>query len=144
MREQFVPANIFQVDKSQRIYISRKDAKGRKTLNESELGALLTRFGIRTVVLSEMQVIDQIALFSEVNLVIAPHGADIVSTVCSNKVSLIELFPDDANTDMGHVFYQTSRMYLESHTVLLCQSAENNNMSVDLKKLKHLIENLDK
>ncbi len=67
----------------QRIYISRRDAGSRLFPNESEIQTVLSNHNFRIVELGRMSVAEQIALFSQASVVVAPHGAGLSNLVFS-------------------------------------------------------------
>ena len=84
-----------------KIYISRARARARHIINEDAVTQLLNKFGFETVYLEEMSVIDQVTLFSNAHVVVAPHGSGLTNLVfCSPKTIVIELFsPHYLRTD---------------------------------------------
>ena len=87
----FAPSRPRQ--KNKRIYISRAKSKRRRILNEKELVAGLAKYGFVSYVLEEMSVEQQISLFYDAEMVVAPHGAGLVNLLFSDKTKLLELFP---------------------------------------------------
>ena len=76
-----------------RIYLSRARASGRRIVNEEEILPLLARRGFLRVTLEEMSLGDQIALFSEAEAVVAPHGAGLTNLAwCAPKTKVLEIF----------------------------------------------------
>ncbi len=79
---------------SRRLYVSRGDAKGRRVTNEDDLTRVLAAEGFETVLLHGRSVREQIELFSEAAIVVAPHGAALTNIAfCLPQSALIELFP---------------------------------------------------
>jgi capsular polysaccharide biosynthesis protein len=79
--------------RTKRIYLSRAQASGRKILNEEEILPLLSRRGFLRVTLEELRLSDQIALFSEAEAVVAPHGAGLTNLVwCAPNTKVLEIF----------------------------------------------------
>src|SRR5262249_17494431 len=77
-----------------RIYISRRDAPGRRIVNEDELMAHLAQYGYREVVLSGLPLIEQIKIFSSASRVISMHGAGLVNIAFSPRgARLVEILP---------------------------------------------------
>lgn len=64
---------------TERIFISRSLATGRKIVNEPEVEELLTRHGFKTYFLENLSLKDQISLFSRAEAVVAPHGAGLTN-----------------------------------------------------------------
>jgi capsular polysaccharide biosynthesis protein len=62
-------------------------------LNEEEIVLGLSRRGFLCVTLEEMSLVDQIALFSEAEAIVAPHGAGLTNLVwCAPKTKVLEIF----------------------------------------------------
>ncbi|WP_217642010.1 glycosyltransferase family 61 protein [Halostagnicola kamekurae] len=74
------------------IYISRTDATARRVDNIDEIQPVLDRYGFETYVLSELSVAEQINLFANAEVVVAPHGAGLANIVYADDVEVIELF----------------------------------------------------
>ena len=80
-------------EKSERIYISRKNASYRRILNEVEVISILTSLGFLVVELEKLSVVEQAALMSSAEIVISSHGAGLTNLVfCSEGCKVIELF----------------------------------------------------
>jgi hypothetical protein len=62
-----------------RIYISRRKAKNRRILNESELKPVLDRWDFHIVCLEDFSLATQIRLFQGCRAVLAPHGAGLAN-----------------------------------------------------------------
>jgi hypothetical protein len=77
------------------IYVSRNDAK-RKVINENELfEKVLDKFNFKRVCLSQLTFAEQVNIFYNANMIIAPHGAGLVNLIfCKSDTKVIELFPD--------------------------------------------------
>jgi capsular polysaccharide biosynthesis protein len=91
LRSQLMSAPARAAEK--RIYLSRAKASGRKILNEEEIWPFLSRRGFQRVILEEMSLVDQIALFSRAEAVVAPHGAGLTNLVwCAPETKVVEIF----------------------------------------------------
>ena len=91
LRSQFLSTH--RRGSARRLYLSRAKASGRKILNEEEIMPLLARRGFIRVTLEEMSLVDQIALFSEAEAVVAPHGAGFTNLIwCAPKTKVLEIF----------------------------------------------------
>lgn len=83
-------------NKINRIYISRKLTKSGSTrciLNESELIDKLQNYGFQKYNLEDISIQDQIELFYDAEIVIAPHGAGLTNIIFSERIKVLELFP---------------------------------------------------
>ncbi|VXD12756.1 hypothetical protein PL8927_20010 [Planktothrix serta PCC 8927] len=94
LKQHFLTANsISNSPCLKRIYITRNSAKSRRILNEDELLTVLEPFGVKSVQLESMSVLEQAALFSQAELIIAPHGSGLTNLVfCQPGTKVIELF----------------------------------------------------
>lgn len=78
-----------------RIYISRRDARARRIVNEPALLARLAGDGYREVVLSELPLVEQVATFARARRVIGAHGAGLVHFAFSPPgARLLEILPE--------------------------------------------------
>jgi hypothetical protein len=83
------------VKKGKRIYISRRDAGGRKFTNEDEIVTCLEALGFEAVQMSEYDFNEKIALFADAEVVVGLNGAGLTNVMfCASSVVVIELLPD--------------------------------------------------
>jgi capsular polysaccharide biosynthesis protein len=125
-----------------RIYISRKNARGRRVLNEEELMKMLEPYGFEFPLLENMSVVDQAKLFASAELIVAPHGAGLTNIVfCNPRAKIIELSPKRV-WDWSFCFWAISQQLKLHHTYLRCQSERgvNSNMTVNLADLEREIQ----
>lgn len=66
---------------ARRVFLSRADAASRRLVNEDELLPILGRYGFDYVVIGEMSFEKQVKLFSEVDVMLAVHGAGMTNMV---------------------------------------------------------------
>ena len=82
--------------RSRRLFVSRSDAKKRRLANEQEIFARLKRFDFEYVVPGQLPLDQQIALFSESQIVAGPHGAGLTNVAFMPPGgSVIEIFRSD-------------------------------------------------
>ncbi len=90
------------------IYVSREDAPHRNLLNERELFDCLKKLGFQKVVPSRMTYLQQMATFSNADVVIGVHGAGLTNIgFCKKSTLVLEIC--DANY-MNYVYYVLSRL----------------------------------
>ncbi len=78
-----------------RLYVSRRHAKARRVANEAEIQGILAAHDVETVVSEELSVAEQIALFTQAELVVGAHGAGLSNIVfCDNPCAIVELHGD--------------------------------------------------
>ncbi len=87
-----------KTDFSKKIFISRKNAACRRILNEDEIFNHLKAQGFGRYFLEDLDVEDQIKLFMNADVIIAPHGAGLTNTVfCKPGTKIIEIFQQRAD-----------------------------------------------
>jgi hypothetical protein len=77
---------------SPRIYISRAEATGRQVTNEDDVLAALKPFGFVAYTPEIMSFADEVRLFSQAEIVVAPHGSGLANIVFAQNLKVIELF----------------------------------------------------
>ncbi len=78
-----------------KLYISRRDSNNRVLVNESEIRAVAESVGCTSVMLSDLSFHEQVRLFSEASLIVAPHGAGLTNIgFCRPGTTLCELHMD--------------------------------------------------
>lgn len=77
-----------------KVYLSRMNLR-RSIVNEQEVIDLVSSRGFEVIDPGMMSIQEQIRLFSETKLVIAPHGGAITNLVYSKDASLLELIPTE-------------------------------------------------
>jgi hypothetical protein len=78
---------------SSRIYISRSKKTGRNVINEEQVLEALAPFGFVAYTLENMSFSDQVRLFSQAEIVVAPHGAGLVNIIFApQNLIVIDLF----------------------------------------------------
>lgn len=78
--------------KANRIFISRAKSRRRRIVNEEELYSGLKQYGFVSCPLEDLAIEEQIALFYDAEMVVAPHGAGLVNLLFSSRVKVLELF----------------------------------------------------
>jgi capsular polysaccharide biosynthesis protein len=120
LRDQFLPACA---DKSfpakRRIYISRGNTDHRRLNNERDIIVKLRNYGFLEVKTEDMAFQEQIKLFRDAEVVVAPHGSGLANIVfCSPGTTVIELFPA-GNIDLYYrlsVALQLKYYYIKDRT----------------------------
>ena len=78
-----------------RFYIERRSSPNRRLANEDEVIMALERMGFACVRLEAMLLAEQIALFANADIIVAPHGAGLANLVYARAgCGLIELHMD--------------------------------------------------
>lgn len=136
-------SNIGNVEHSfsPRILISRSKASRRRVINENKLIDMLLPFGFSAYHLEDLNFTDQVKLFSQAEIVIAPHGAGLVNMIFSQNLTLIEFLRQPINP----IFFYMAKALGFKYSQLDCTSeslkanTSNDDMFVDLNSLERLI-----
>lgn len=99
---------------NRRIYISRKKANFRRIENEEEITDLLESYGFEILSLESFSVLDQAALFSQAEMIVAPHGAGLTNLIfCRPETKILEVFsPEFTGTiDMWQISQNLKLQY---------------------------------
>ncbi|UOQ70025.1 glycosyltransferase family 61 protein [Hymenobacter cellulosilyticus] len=146
LRDTYLPATCTR-EFNPYIYISRRDAPGRRVQPAAEVEAMLAQeFGFATYVLSELSFAEKVALFSQAKAVISPIGAGLSNIIFSPRAApLLELLPSSfALGDYCEVCARLGKHY----DWLVCESpeqADNHNdasredLTVDLTTLRERV-----
>lgn len=92
--------NSFSMKKinHRRIFLARKNMKWRRLLNEEEVVADLKKLGFEIIFIEEMNVDEQINLFREASLIVAPNGSALLNLIFADvSTKLLVLISPDLN-----------------------------------------------
>jgi hypothetical protein len=100
----FLRSKFLSKNRSQRsfraLYITRDDAPERRVLNEREILEEVIDNDFEVFSLSKLTFSDQVQLFSEAKIIVAPHGSGLANAVfCDSGSVLIEFMPEDRRVD---------------------------------------------
>jgi capsular polysaccharide biosynthesis protein len=135
-------------NKRRNIYIDRRSASARKIVNEDYLVKELELLGFEIVQLEKLTITQQIVLFSEVGIVVAPHGAGLTNLIfCKGEVSVIEIFSEIyINSCFWHLCSMSDATFKWQSIIFPCPhfSEEKRNFSfhVDILMLTKIISRL--
>ena len=95
LRKKFLPfSTVRKAESPERVYISRAHARQRRVANEEELLPVLRDYGFQVVRLEELTFGEQVGLFHNAEVVVAPNGSGLANLVFSSKgMTVIEIFP---------------------------------------------------
>ncbi len=86
--------DLNKYESAERVYISRNHSDRRIIENEKELLEVLEKYDFSVRYMEELSVEQQIALFANAKVIIAPHGAGLVNmSYCNEKAKILELYP---------------------------------------------------
>ncbi|MGB5712405.1 MAG: glycosyltransferase 61 family protein, partial [Waterburya sp.] len=151
LRQAFLPQVSLAKTSRTKIYVSRARAKNRQLVNEPEVGELLNKQGFKTVFLEEMSVLEQVAVFVNAEIIVAPHGSGLTNLVfCSPQTKVVELFsPNYLRTDywmisqhlqLQHYYLVGQNFDCPSLRNLMYQNALTEDILVNIDSLKLILQ----
>jgi len=81
----------------EKVFISRANARERHVVNETMLMESLRPRGFRRYVLENMSFRDQVKLFANADVVVAPNGAGLINMIYGTDIDVIVLFGSYVN-----------------------------------------------
>ena len=121
-------------DVGTRLYVSRSRQASRHVRNEAELLSVAADFGFEAVYPEDWSFDEQLALFSEADAVLGPHGAGLFNVIYGDETTLIELFGERTNP----CFFAIAEGMNIPYAVLQCE-AVGDDMRVDPEQLRDLL-----
>jgi hypothetical protein len=132
-----VDSEVFNsVDSPDRIWLSRQNQSNRRITNSEEIFQLVRDFGFEVVCPETMSIDEQIAYFSEVDILAGPHGSAFTNMVYSTNmnVSVLELF--GKRTPPG--FFRLANILDFNYSYVLCKP-DDDDMYVDTNKITEIL-----
>ncbi len=136
---------------ARRLYVSRRNAAVRRLTNESKFEEILRDKGFTVVELESKSWLEQVSMFGEAEVVLAPHGAALANIAFCNPGTLIA----EINTRAGYRdFYlqlaasaRLSYSWVEAKPRVAANSSsrratENEDMTVDVNTLEEMLARL--
>jgi len=124
-----------------RLYVTRKQAPGgRRILNEADVMGVLEPHGFVPCVLESLGIDEQIALFYDAEMVVAPHGAGLTNILYSQDIDLVELHP--APAIMPHYYFMANAIGHRYHALCAEESGRHSSFCVDIKALAETLEKI--
>ena len=123
---------------SPNIFISRKNANSRRILNEEAVMNLLGKMNFVPYILEDINWQNQVKIFAQAEIIIAPHGAGVCNMIFSTKKAIvIEMFA----RKISHMFYALAQGLGFKYGYLLCE-ARGEDIIVDCQELDRLIQRM--
>ena len=78
-----------------KLYVTRRNAKVRRFLNEEEVATYLKERGFEVVALEKLPLREQVRRFAEAKIVVAQHGAGLVNLLFAQAPRVLEVCSDE-------------------------------------------------
>lgn len=139
LRNEYLKYITVDLQSPKHIYISRKDSKLRKVINEDQLEIILARYGFQTIVNSKLSLLEKVKLFHNADVIISASGAGLTSVLFSKEGStLVELFSEGyVDTAYYDVAIQNGMKYFP----LICKN-KNPSKNAEQGQLEDLFVNI--
>lgn len=137
LRERACPSRPSRKDR--RILISRRSSsRGRRITNADDLIASLAPHGFVEYALENMSIKEQIELFYDAEIVVAPHGAGLANLLYAPPgTRVVELFANDVMAP--HYYFLSKSLGLNYSHILGTQPRLDADFEVDIARLSALL-----
>jgi capsular polysaccharide biosynthesis protein len=135
----------------QRLYVSRRNSRGRKVVNDAEVENVLAARGFRTLELESVSFADQVRLFSRCDQLVSIHGAALTNMLFMPPGGkILEFYPSGYSSRdyFNACYYRLSNTLGHAHQYLFCErdrrdkkfDLHNDDIVVDVKELAQAID----
>ncbi|MBF0332217.1 MAG: glycosyltransferase family 61 protein [Alphaproteobacteria bacterium] len=138
-RKMFAAYGVAEGRPERLIYVSRRKARARNVLNEDEVMAELAPRGFEAVCLEDLSMREQLALFANARLVIAPNGSGTINFLFAPPgAGLIDLV---VGSDPHPMFWVMAKLIDCRYGRLRCKDTPDgrSDLTVDMAGLKALL-----
>lgn len=135
LREQVVGPHAPPADA--RLYVSRRDARSRRVVNEDEVVGRLRRHGFDVVQPERLTFGEQAELFARAAVVVGPHGGGNANVLFSSGATLVEFF------EPGYVngcFYSLNQALGRPYWYLLGEREAQSDIRVPVDRLERVLD----
>lgn len=103
---------------NKKVFISRQDTSYRRIINEDDLFKQLQLLGFERYELATMSVADQIRLFNNADIIVAPHGAGMINAMfCNPGTKIVEIFQAMVDSTYWYISHLFNLEYYPIKTV---------------------------
>lgn len=132
-----LPPDI-DIEGPDRIYVSRQSASERRIQNSDAVLDVLEAYGFEAVLPENYSVAQQVALFSQADVVLGATGAGMINSIFGDDIRLIVLYGSDTHP----VYYVLGQCLGFDVGVVPCTPA-GGDLVVDPKELRSIFEQMD-
>lgn len=141
VREAFLPNEPKKVFR--KIYIARDGARYRRLLNEDEIQEFLIQQGVEIVRPEKLSFLEQVSVFSEALLIIAPTGAGLSNMIFSPAECRIIVFSGDSSNANYYIFSQIASLLNQNLIYIVGKSDSkkslHSNYKINIEDLRSLL-----
>lgn len=129
-----------KLPKGLKIYISRRNAQGRRILNEKRVLEALT--GFIEVNLESVSFLDQVKLFNQAQVVVAAHGAGLTNLVFGRDIQVFEFYPSNRPMNNPKNLQVCEYLQHEYHLIIIDHTDDNQNMIIEETEIQYIKRNI--
>lgn len=130
-----------------KIYLSRKNTGRRHIVNESTIIDEIANYGFETIYCEDLNIAQQVKLFSESSIIIGPHGSAFTNIVfCKEQTIIIDIVnKSQINPCFWIISNLCSLKYYNifGDSVAIDENYKNDNILIDAKAFKIFFEELN-
>ena len=124
---------------SKKIYITRRNERGRRITNENKLFYFLSKLGFEMIDPGQLNFIDQVNYFKNAEIIVSAHGAALSNIIwCNNTVKIIEL---NGDKDVRWHFAKIAHTLKLNYTLLLGTTIDSIYFEINISSLRKVLEN---
>jgi capsular polysaccharide biosynthesis protein len=128
------------VDKTRKLYVTRRRERQRRVANEAELWACLAGHGFEIIDPGTLALDEQIVAFSEAAIVVGPHGGGLTNVLFGHGGAVVELFEP---TYVNPCFYALASRSNHAYWHIVGQTGSGGDIVVDLHLVEATLAQLD-
>ncbi|MBW7953018.1 MAG: glycosyltransferase family 61 protein, partial [Chitinophagaceae bacterium] len=142
LAEKNISKNNLDEQLPENFIISRRKVGSRNLVNEDLLLNHFPTLNLKIVFLELLPFHQQVALFNNAKLIIAPHGAGLTNlTYCKPDVIVYEIYPIGRSFNQTSSFYQISKsINIKYHLMMTPPINKNEEMMIDEELLEKITE----
>lgn len=133
---------------TKKIFLSRKTAGRRHIINEAELLAEISGCGYEIIYCEDLNVFQQVKLFSEALVVMGPHGSAFTNIIfCKKQTVVIDIVNSSQVNPCFWIISQLCRLDYRNifgESVPIDNNYKNDNILIDMEVFRSCFRNLNK
>jgi hypothetical protein len=129
--------NGLRFENTRLLYVTRRDARSRRIVNEERIVKFLRRQGFEIICPGELSFSEQVRLFAQARVVIGPHGSGLTNMIFAPRNALlIELFPENY---INGCYWALANACSQTYG-FLAGTPDGTNFQIDVYKIEALLE----
>lgn len=145
LKDKLLPfAHLVKKSFSKKVFLSRKDAFYRVIKNEDEVFSLFEKRGFQRYCLSELSVIEQVALFNEADVIVGPHSSSFFNTIfCKQRTKIVEIFQGRLDVSFFYIAQKMKLDYQFIQTMDFLNGVGHKSLNVSIPIIEDFLKKID-